>query len=586
MYNIAYITDENYVLPTKVSLTSLIEAVQGEEVLVTIVTDEVSPASRQSLLDMRTSNVHIRLVEGDSSLKSINVEHPRITKAALNKFYLGDFVPDADKLLFLDGDTLLFRGFLSIFDTEISNAYAAVVPDMFAMRYLNCHNELGLDFYYNTGVMLLNLNKIREDGLAEKFVNDMMRRSNARFMEQDTINVVFDCHVVKLGLAFNCMDAYIANYSESEILEFYGARKEELSSPFIRHLAGTTKPWEQPGPYKLVEWLSGLDNGDYLNLSKKYFEVLAKEVGDRAVKYEGMVSKPYPFGLDMLRSSTDGVKLEGFYPEEKWGRWCRSKASIQVSGEDFLKLSGSIRLCFKVRAFHIQRRVKLFFNGILLGEFTAPCSHSRVMDVAIAQDKMRDSNLIEFEPEGEPLSQKDLGLSLDTRYLSIGFGFIRITETMKARLASSESRLASSESRLASLGKRLTSSEARFAASESSIASLEKRLTSSEARLAASEARLADLAKETKEQAAVLVETRKALEDTRQNLSTMAKGQEDQGAMIVEIRRSLDEAHTGLRAALAEIEAMRNSAWFKFGRALTFVPRKLRAIFAKLLGAS
>ena len=48
MYNIAYITDENYVLPTKVSLASLIEGAQGEDVRVTIVADGVSPSSWQS----------------------------------------------------------------------------------------------------------------------------------------------------------------------------------------------------------------------------------------------------------------------------------------------------------------------------------------------------------------------------------------------------------------------------------------------------------------------------------------------------------------------------------------------------------
>ena len=519
MYNVAYITDENYVLPTKVSLASLMEAVQGEEVLVTIVTDEVSPSSRQSLLGMQTANVRIRLVEGDTSLKGTKIEHPYVTKAALNKFYLGAFVPDADKLLFLDGDTLLFQGFLSIFDTDISNAYAAVVPDMAVMRELNRHRELGLDFYFNSGVMLLNLAKIRADSLPKSFINDITNRSCALFMEQDTLNVVFGRQVVQISLAFNCIDTYILHYSEREILEFFGARKENLSSPFVRHLAGTAKPWKEPGPYKLLDWLSKVENEDFLKLAKLYFDALAKKVDDRAEKHVGTLARPYMFGLDMLKISTDGVKLDGFFAAEKWGRWSRSKASIQVAGEDFLRLSGDLRLHLKVRSFHISRTLSLSFNGSPLGTFSISKDQPLLIDILVDHDKVRGSNIIEFVADGDSPSQNELGTAFDPRHLTMGFSFIRITEALKPHLAGLDSRLTSFNSRLANLDSRFAS----------------------------------------------------LVQDTG-----------DQGAMIVEMRKSLDEAHAGLRNALGEIAAIHNSLWFKLGRALTFVPRKLRAFFAKL----
>ena len=57
--------------------------------------------------------------------------------------------------------------------------------------------------------------------------------------------------------------------------------------------------------------------------------------------------------------------------------------------------------------------------------------------------------------------------------------------------------------------------------------------------------------------------------------------------MIVEMRKSLDEAHAGLRNACAELQAtraevaaLRNSAWSKIGRALTYVPRKVKRLFS------
>ena len=523
MYNIAYITDENYVLPTKVSLASLIEAVQGDEVLVTIVTDNVSSTSRQSFLGMQTANVRIRLVEADSGLRSIKFEHPRITKAALNKIRLCDLVPDADILLYLDGDTLLYPGFLSIFKTDISNAYAAVVPDMAIMRELNWHRELGLDSYSNVGVMLLNLAKIRANSLQQAFVNDIVNRSCVLYMEQDTLNVVFGRQVVRISLAFNCIDAYIANYSESEILEFYGASKEELATPFIRHLAGQTKPWKEPGPYKLMDWLSKVGNEDFLNLAKLYYEALAKKVDELAVKQVGVLTRPYQFGLDMLKTSTDGVKLEGFYAEEKWGRWSRSKASIQVAGEDFLRMSGDARLHLKVLSFHIPRTLSLSFNGFQLGTFSISKDQPLLIDILVDHDKVRGSNIIEFVADGATPSQNELGTGLDPRHLAMGCFFVRITEALKPRLAGLDARLAGFNSNLAGLNSRLIG--------------------------------------------------------LRENLG-------NHGAMIAEMRKSLDEAHAGLcnmcaelQATRTEIAAIRDSRWFKLSRALTFLPRKVKRLF-------
>ena len=463
MYNIAYITDENYVLPTKVSLASLIEGAQGEDVRVTIVADGVSPSSWQSLLDMQTSNVRIRLVEGKPNLDQFHIDHPYISKAAINKLFLCDFVPDADILLFLDGDTLLYPGFLSIFKTDISNAYAAVVPDMVAMREFNWHRELGLDYYFNSGAMLVNLAKIRVDSLQQVFIHDIANRPNALFMEQDTLNVAFGRNVVKISLAFNCMDACIANYSENEILEFFGASKEELDKPYIRHLAGPTKPWKEPGPYKLTDWLSRVGNEDFPNLAKLYFDALAKKVDDKAVKHVGVLARPYQFGLDMLASSTDGVKLNGFYAEEKWGRWSRPKASIQVAGEDFLRLSGDVRLHLKVLSFHISRSLSLSFNGSLLGTFSISKGKPLLIDILVDHGKVRGSNIIEFVADGIPYSPNDLGLRLDPRRISMGFLYVRITEALKPRLSGLDTRLAGLDSRLASCNSRLAGFDSRLA---------------------------------------------------------------------------------------------------------------------------
>ncbi len=524
MYNIAYITDENYVLPTKVSLASLIEAVQGEEVLVTIVTDEVSPASRQSMLDMQTENVRIRLVENYKIATEIAPDHPYISRACILKFFLPEYIMDADTLLYLDGDTLLFPGFLSIFQTDISDVYAAVVPDMEVMRRYALHEKMGIPKYFNAGVMLLNLAKMRTDGVTGKLVEDVQSRHHTLFVDQDSFNAVFGKAVKYIGLEYNSLDCYAIRYPQKETLDFYGAGVDDLCKPFIRHVnSGGIKLWKAPDGYGLREWLEKVDDEDFLKLARSYFETLSKRIDTKAALRSGMLTRPYQFGSDMLLSSTDGVELDGFFNEENWGRWCGAKASIRVSSEEFLKITGDIRLCLKVHSFHAPRVLRLSFNGSELDEFTVPSGEARSRDIIIPRDKVKGANLIEFACGGDSVSPMDLDMGFDTRNLFIGVEFVRITENTQARLGGFDSRLTGFNSRLAGFDSRLFG--------------------------------------------------------LGQNLG-------DQGAMIVEMRKSLDEAHAGLRNVCAELQstrteiaAIRNSTWFKLGRALTFVPRKVRSFF-------
>lgn len=510
MYHIAYITDENYVLPTKVSIASLVDAVGDAEVTIHVILDNVAEASRKQLLDLQTANVRMRLFDELPSLDGINATHAYISRAAFLKFFIGDIIRDVDIILFVDGDTLLFKGFLSIFDTDISKVYAAVVPDMVAMRKLDCHIELGLQSYFNSGVMLLNLDRIRKEGISRKLVKDMGTRKNVRFMDQDSLNAVFDGNVIQKSIAYNCIDSCIMQYPQDEILQFYGARPEELSSPFIRHITGSgNKPWKAPGAYKLGEWLGRIGEQDYLEITKRYFEAIARDLDVKAAKFIGSAARPYHPGFDMLQTSTDGVKLDGFFKEEPWGRWCGRSASILVSGEDIIKTQGELCLSLKVRAFHVERPLRLTFNGAVLCDLIVPCDKSILPVFPISASMIRRTNLIEIVSGGETILPKDLGKNFDSRPLFLGFGIIRIVE---------------------SLGKR--------------FASEEKALAAHSAELAAHSAELAA-----------------------------------HGEIIAKMRKSVDDAHAGLRIALGEIEAIRNSASFRLGRALTFIPRKVKKLF-------
>ena len=83
-----------------------------------------------------------------------------------------------------------------------------------------CMDLGGREFYFNSGVMLLNLAQIRKD--------DIMRRAviyfnthNEVFGDQDVLNVVFGSKVVPLSYRYNCNSTFFEEKDAAFLSKFF-----------------------------------------------------------------------------------------------------------------------------------------------------------------------------------------------------------------------------------------------------------------------------------------------------------------------------------------------------------------------------
>jgi lipopolysaccharide biosynthesis glycosyltransferase len=110
--------------------------------------------------------------------------------------------------------------------------------------------------YFNSGMMLLNLQQWREDNMEEKamaFGKEHVQR--LPFADQDILNVVFGGNVVYLPLKWNCVQndrMTFFPYFNRTVFYFIGWRfapdyfvrlREAERSPCIIHYSNT-KPWD------------------------------------------------------------------------------------------------------------------------------------------------------------------------------------------------------------------------------------------------------------------------------------------------------------------------------------------------------
>ncbi|HAJ77655.1 MAG TPA: hypothetical protein DCO89_01120 [Clostridiales bacterium] len=86
-----------------------------------------------------------------------------------------------DKIIYLDADTIINNDIKELFDIDVENYEAGVVRDIIFKNFVGFFN------YFNAGVMLLNLKRIRESGAFDKAAKLCVTKKLA-FADQDALN--------------------------------------------------------------------------------------------------------------------------------------------------------------------------------------------------------------------------------------------------------------------------------------------------------------------------------------------------------------------------------------------------------------
>lgn len=251
--SLCFICDENYVMPTAVAITSVLVNKNSADLYeIYVVGENLSDASAAMFRKMETDTGRIILIKTDTRdrHKKYEMKNFHVTTADLLKFALPDLLPaDLEKVLYLDGDVIANKDIAPVFFENVDEVYAGAVKDYlvvsdaendFRQRLHIKHKD-----YFNAGVLLLNLKKLREDhvpGLLFQYRNC----HEDKYMDQDTFNVVLKENVKYLSFFYNFQyTSWI--YDKQKLAAYYGIRTvktkyEWIQDAFIIHFTWR-KPW-------------------------------------------------------------------------------------------------------------------------------------------------------------------------------------------------------------------------------------------------------------------------------------------------------------------------------------------------------
>ena len=162
--------------------------------------------------------------------------HNHFTWMGLVRIALPKLLPDEDKIIQLDVDTIVCDSLLPIWNMDMGNNLMLAVDER-----LGSYRIWGHERYFNLGVAVLNLAKIREEHFDDKLIREMNTRKYL-YIGQDIWNTIGYDRIGELPQRYN---------------EFTAT--EEGTCPAIVHYAGTNTWWKQ-----------GIRRGEYYEKYRKF----------------------------------------------------------------------------------------------------------------------------------------------------------------------------------------------------------------------------------------------------------------------------------------------------------------------------
>ena len=298
--HVVFICDENYVMPTIVAVTSIyINKEKSSKYSIHIIASDISSKSHRLFEELNKEDFRVSILDlsQTETYSKYQIKNLHVSTAALHKFNIANLFDQYEKILYLDGDVLIQKDLMNLYNLDISNVYAAVVKDYKPMTYNPPQVEkLGIKHtsYFNSGVMLLNLKKMREDNLSEKLFNYRIKGINY-FMDQDALNVVFKEKVQYISFLYNVMSSVMGAFNFNVLKSYYELseikNKDDIyKKATIIHLCTRYKPWNYSNVPFAHEWYYYYKNSSCkenlkreeidISVRKKLFAEIGQEIND------------------------------------------------------------------------------------------------------------------------------------------------------------------------------------------------------------------------------------------------------------------------------------------------------------------
>lgn len=202
----------NYSVWVGVSMQSIIEHTDAPLCFHILHDATLNEQNRKRLLQVGSQNgnrIQFHLLD-ESLFSEKNSQMSFYTIGALFRIMLPELLMDLPKIIYLDADILAHRDIKELWDTNIDNYCLAAVPDADVVSGLVKPLPIKLgevlpERYFNSGVIYMNLNRIREkSNMREEILNYLQKTTESDLPDQDALNAIYTESTLLLDDSWNC----------------------------------------------------------------------------------------------------------------------------------------------------------------------------------------------------------------------------------------------------------------------------------------------------------------------------------------------------------------------------------------------
>ncbi|MBL1230597.1 glycosyltransferase family 8 protein [Enterococcus sp. BWB1-3] len=252
-YKVPVVTasDEHYAPYLSVMIATLLDNVNdpNSRIHFYVIDDDISDKSKEQL--RKTVNLHsdqasIEFVSVDHSLYKDFLVSDHITTTAYFRISLPKFLPadDTCKVLYLDADTLILDDITTLFNLDLHDQTIGAVIDPGQTKALK---RLGIDsnnFYFNSGVMVINLERWNKENITEKTIQFLTDHGDKIiYHDQDALNAVLYEQWAPFHPRWNMQSSLIFEKHPAPNEHYTKLYKAGSRNPAVIHFTGHDKPW-------------------------------------------------------------------------------------------------------------------------------------------------------------------------------------------------------------------------------------------------------------------------------------------------------------------------------------------------------
>lgn len=249
----------NFVIPCGVMIKSLLDH-HPNGISIHAVTDpDVTSHDKERICSVvneyEKSSITFYDVDPFILLQLPRAKNKRFDRSVFYRLFLTSILPSTvTKVLYLDSDTLVVGDLSHLFNLGLGVGIAAVLNQSQNSEYFQRLNITKSQYYFNSGVLLINLEWWRTHEIEKKIIGYI--KENAAILknpDQDVLNYFFTQSRIILPLKYNVQSAF---FYKEKYIELDEKMKDEVKkaiiNPVIIHFTGWDKPWMRTcsHPYK------------------------------------------------------------------------------------------------------------------------------------------------------------------------------------------------------------------------------------------------------------------------------------------------------------------------------------------------